>query len=604
MKLAPPPITTLPCIPPGVVAAYVEAHGTCAILPGHALVQVRGALAALVEAWLRHLARGTGGTLADQTARLVSLLRLPDVAARALYEVRVAGNLGAHPEQRLGGPPTRTEARDALFALHGLVSLFAERVGGLLPDSLPPFAEPPEVHWGDVCERAIFERDAAAMLAVGRRHRTQALEANREAEGTAKAEQSSMRFVDRGGFQEALDWFQRAMLNTLDSEVRRQAWFEQARLLLTELRGHKRAGEATDLLRWSAEDGVADAQSMLALLILDATSPFPEPRDLGEARDWAERAAEAEHPEALNVLTAIYGNGQGVERDPLRAIGYARRASQAGYPLAHANLALLLLDQPAEVRDDGEIRAAIDRAKQAGIGHGYWAEYRFLDDKGLAGSPEAAEALRVAAKEQVVAGMLVSAQQAMHAEPPAWELSRIAGWLIGILGSMGANEERVEARDMLVKVRDEGSRRMRSPDARAARESVDDLFNIVLQAGSCLDLQPGEDPFVKIRTVMDALLRLMMSRPGEPATRVDVELLLSAMPDFQVRWTGTKAELSGTAAMGARAMRGEAPTPPLGQSEPRAARPMPARRPSRNGPCPCGSGKKFKGCCGRDDRSH
>lgn len=125
MKLAPPPITTLPCIPPGVVAAYVEAYGTCAILPGHALVQVRGALAALVEAWLRHLARGTVGTLADQTARLVSLLRRPDATARAFYEGRVPGsNLGARPEQRFGAPEGLAgDLRDEFYASSRLGSL-------------------------------------------------------------------------------------------------------------------------------------------------------------------------------------------------------------------------------------------------------------------------------------------------------------------------------------------------------------------------------------------------------------------------------------------------------------------------------------------------
>ena len=37
--------------PARLVAVYVGAYGTCAMLPGHALVQVRGALAALVDAW-------------------------------------------------------------------------------------------------------------------------------------------------------------------------------------------------------------------------------------------------------------------------------------------------------------------------------------------------------------------------------------------------------------------------------------------------------------------------------------------------------------------------------------------------------------------------
>jgi hypothetical protein len=39
-----------------------------------------------------------------------------------------------------------------------------------------------------------------------------------------------------------------------------------------------------------------------------------------------------------------------------------------------------------------------------------------------------------------------------------------------------------------------------------------------------------------------------------------------------------------------------APTAPAG--EPRAAKQHPAGKTGRNQPCPCGSGKKFKKCCG------
>jgi hypothetical protein len=600
MKLAPPPITTLPGIPQGVVASYVEAYGTCAILPGHALVQVRAALAALVEAWLRQLLRSTNGPLFDQIERLAASLGLTAPSTEEFHAVRRAGNLGAHPEHSLRGPPTRTEARDGLFALHRLVALFAERVGGMLPSAIPAFLEPPEVHWGDVCEKAIFERDGAAMLAVGRRLCVEAAGANEEAERTAKANKVPMWRVDSQGFLDALLWFEAAMSRAKNEDVARSAAYEQARLLFTELRQHEKSASAEELLRWAAQLDHADAQSMLALLILDPRSSLPEPRNLVEAREWAERAATAEHPEALNALTAIYGNGRGVERDPQRAIGYARRASQAGYPLAHANLALLLLDQPGETRDDAEILAAIDRAKQSDIGHGCWAEYRYLDEKGLAESTAATEALRFAAKEDVAPALLVSAQRAMRAEPPAWELGRISEWLIGVLGSVEAGEDRVEARKMLVRVRDEGSRRMRSPDPRANGKAVDDLFAAVLHAGACLDLQPGQHHLDKVVAVMSALGRVFSPRPtARPATRDDVELLLRAIPDYQVRWTGTRAELFGGAAAAAAAMRGEAPAPRLDQPEPPAARPVPARRPSRNGPCPCGSGKKFKGCCGR-----
>jgi len=45
-----------------------------------------------------------------------------------------------------------------------------------------------------------------------------------------------------------------------------------------------------------------------------------------------------------------------------------------------------------------------------------------------------------------------------------------------------------------------------------------------------------------------------------------------------------------------RATARAAPTPPAGES--RAAKQHPAGKTGRNQPCPCGSGKKFKKCCG------
>lgn len=93
----------------------------------------------------------------------------------------------------------------------------------------------------------------------------------------------------------------------------------------------------------------------------------------------------------------------------------------------------------------------------------------------------------------------------------------------------------------------------------------DDLFGVVMHAGAYLDLQPGEAPWERSGTVMSALTRIFSPHPkAQPATREDVELVLGAIPDFQVRWTGTKVELFGAVAAAARSMRGEAPAGPAG----------------------------------------
>ncbi len=592
MKFPPPPITLLPCVPAAAGAPYAEAYNNCAVLPGHALVHVRASLAALTDIWLRLLVRGTGGTLAEQNDRLVRLLGLTRSAGQVFHDVRYAGNLGAHPEQRTGGPPTRLEARDALRQLHGLLALFAERVGGVPRGEIPGFEEPPEVDWGDVCERAIFGHDTAAMVAVGRRLSEGARASREKIEGQARGPRDASAPADLSGFHDSLGWFERAQARAADPEVTRTAAYERARMLIVELPLEERLDEGVALLRWAAVAGHADAQALLALLLLDARSPLPAPRDLEEAREWAERAAHADHPEALNVLTAIYGNGEGVERDPVRALGYARRSSEAGYPLAHANLALLLLDQPRAARDDAEIRALIDRAKREEIGEAYWAEYRLLREEGALDSGVAEQALAVAAEAKVVPALVVRVEHALQAEPRAWDLVAAIDWLVDVLGRVEEGEVRDAARRRLVRVRDEGDRRMRSPAEQSSGPRGNDLFALVIRAGACLGIHPGDDPAACVAAVMRALGRVCSPLPtGQRATQEDVELVHAAIPTFPVRWADGRAVLVAPGGANKSVSEADYSGDPLAHSAP--------RRPVRNALCSCGSGRKFKGCCGR-----
>lgn len=583
MKRDPPAITSLKCLPAAVVIPYADAFTTCAVLPAYALVQVRASLARLVEAWLRAVARGTGGSLSEQVERLVRTLGLPPRVVSVFDHVRIAGNLGAHPEQRTAGPPARAEARDALRDLHEILSLYAERVGGVSAADIPGWEEPPDVDWGEVCERAVLGDDARAMLAVGRRLANEARQRVEDVETRARVERATTWTLDLSGFHDALYWFDRARRRARTAEVAREALYERAHVILVDVAERDRLSEAVGNLRHAAQDGHADAQALLALLLLDPRSPLPAPRDLAEAREWAERAAAAEHPEALNALTAIYANGQGVEPDPARALGYARRASQAGYPLAHANLALLLLDQDPASRDEAEIRALIERAKADAVGDAYWAEYRLLAAKGSESAAAAAAALDAAVAARALPALVARAQRELGKEPIDWDIGPLVDWLLRALAGLGDGPLRAEARALLVRVRDESDRRMRNPSEKHSGPYGDDLFSLVIRAGANLDLRPGQDAWHNAAAVIRALQRAC-APIREPATKADVELVLAAVPTFPLRWTRVGAEL---------VRAGQARTEPV----PAPARPRP---PSRNGPCPCGSGRKYKGCHGKE----
>jgi uncharacterized protein len=59
-----------------------------------------------------------------------------------------------------------------------------------------------------------------------------------------------------------------------------------------------------------------------------------------DAIKWTQRAAEREHPSALNNLAIFLANGIGMPRDEVRAVELFRRSAEAGVPEARMSLAL------------------------------------------------------------------------------------------------------------------------------------------------------------------------------------------------------------------------------------------------------------------------
>lgn len=575
-----PQLARHPELPPEVASPYVEAHRACAVTPGYALVQVRAALSRLVDAWLQRLAKGTGGSLSEKAARLVRMERLGRETAQDISRLRVSGNLAAHPEHRRGPPPTQDDARDAIYGIYVLIRLFLAKTSGLPEASLPEFEEPPEYNWGQLCERAFFHHDQMAMLTVSRRLTS---------EGRSKldAARASHTLRQQGTMQleDALTWFERARATTTDPDTRAQVDFERARILLIDLAIPEAQDDALSLLVESAEAGNSDAQALLAILILDPRSPLSSPRDVDEGRRWAELAAQAEHPEALNILTAIHGNGDGVPVDREKALVYARRSSGAGYPLAHANLALLLLEVDDSKIDFMEIRGLVANALAAEVPDAHWAKYLLLIRENRGDSTAALEALEQAATLKVPPALIAQCEIYLQRPPDTWDPEPIVDRLLTALAGLEAQTARARGQALLKQVRDEADRRVRSPGDTSPGPRGDDLFALVIRAGANLDLQPGEDSEERARLVMRSLGRIV-APIGAPASEEDVRLVLAAVPSFPVQWTSTGAKLTSLQT------RKESTPPPATRG--------PRKRPARNQRCPCGSGRRYKSCCGRD----
>ncbi len=114
-----------------------------------------------------------------------------------------------------------------------------------------------------------------------------------------------------------------------------------------------------------------------------------------------------------------------------------------------------------------------------------------------------------------------------------------------------------------------------------------------LREGIGLRAYGGTDPLVEFKREAHRLFQEMLLRSEEQVMRV----LLS--PRLMVRVEGQPVASTSTATAPVRASSTSSSTRPAAKS-PSSAKPQ--TKVGRNDPCPCGSGKKYKHCCGKKER--
>ncbi|TQE98499.1 MAG: sel1 repeat family protein [Spiribacter salinus] len=125
----------------------------------------------------------------------------------------------------------------------------------------------------------------------------------------------------------------------------------------------ERFEKAYELLKPLAEEGDAEAQYRVAQIY---GRPSLGGQDFGEAKVWLERAAKANHPNAILGLGYMYSNGMGVEEDNNRAAEYYRDAAELGSKVARRNLGLFYKNGEGVERDYEEAAEWFRRAAQQG----------------------------------------------------------------------------------------------------------------------------------------------------------------------------------------------------------------------------------------------
>ena len=130
---------------------------------------------------------------------------------------------------------------------------------------------------------------------------------------------------------EAVKWFQKAV-----DAGNTAAQFNLARLLFMGADGvPKDAEKARFLLRTSAEAGYAAAQAELGGMIESIAARTEDKVQLAEARDWFEKAAAQNQPEALLSLARFYDGGVGgLEVSLQKGFDFCFRAAKAGSVVA------------------------------------------------------------------------------------------------------------------------------------------------------------------------------------------------------------------------------------------------------------------------------
>jgi len=118
------------------------------------------------------------------------------------------------------------------------------------------------------------------------------------------------------------------------------------------------------------------------------------------------------------------------------------------------------------------------------------------------------------------------------------------------------------------------------------------LYNLDdLKGGIGWTAYGGTDPLVAFKRESFVLFQEMLARTAEKIVRILLNPRLTVKPAGSPKGRERKINYLH--------LEGEGPTPQ--QDKPKPRRPVKVgKKPGRNDPCPCGSGKKYKNCCGRN----
>lgn len=318
---------------------YRSAKSFSVDAPGHALLFLRGLAVKFCGALDSEFTERH--TLEDRIRGLerCGLLKAPPL--RHLRTLQRNGNISAHPEQFAHeSHDYHALANASLGAARSLM----EQLYLLRNEPVPEYdvldVEPSGIR--DMCYRAMMLGDIDAMYQAAVIAKAKADEADR---------QDTILLADNYGacarphIDQAMFWFKQG------ADQKHPDCMYQYGLYLAQTRYAEKLTlqQGENLILQAAELGNADALVYSAGCLLEGSGIFEIDLDL--AREYYERAAAQDHPQALGQLGAIYEMGKGCEPDPHAAARYTTRAAEAGFPLGQFNLFVLYAHGTGVERD-------------------------------------------------------------------------------------------------------------------------------------------------------------------------------------------------------------------------------------------------------------
>lgn len=542
-------------------ALYVQAERLAHEDPASTCVKLRAFAEEVAAEVLVRAGRARPKNLADALERLARDAAAPAEILTKLHELRTIGNRGAHA--RGAAPPTTAQAMIALAAAHAVGGWLATTHLGVPPAELVRFQPPPPDASFSLFRDAVMTDDAQAQYQVGLAVLHQA-----EARLAEDLRQSPVAFID--GFRDAARWFREVLFEVPGARS------QLGRLLERGLVKPASEGERLYWLERAADDGDADGHAQLGVAYLEGKEGLQV--DVEKALDHLEAAANGDHLDALNRLAAMFADGDRVDRDPVRALGYARRAAEAGYPLAQHNLAVLLLrGQHGEPPDPTAAFGWFERAAEGGSADSMMALATcFRDGQGTAVDLESWRRWRQRAAEAGSAGGLIAMGEAHELgdgvrQSPVEALhfySRVAAIGECVARPERVNHARERSRALVLRIRQDFAERRGYPV-----EEFDDRFLAVVSSDEHGDLIPDASR---------KLTREMIDRGLGTNPDAFFDAIAEVNP-YAARFFGPVLD-DVRMAMRAPTGAGVARSDPL------------RRKAGPNDRCPCGSGKKQKKC--------